>query len=214
MINQKFFEAISALQKSVRRAEERDAGYWFFWLARASPTGAMAAFNRLRVIAHEDIGLADPMMMLVALKSVDDGASLLRDGKNDWVLCAANAVMALCRAKKCRLSDHFQAACRDQVALFPDREIPDVALDKHTARGRRLGRGFEHFVTEGTKLVPEPELQDPYKEAAAAAWLSGRISGPPRPEPAGKGRGSGGTAAADAAAEQEGADTELFSGAQ
>jgi hypothetical protein len=45
------------------------------------------------------------------------------------------------------------------------RSIPDFALDKHTAAGKRLGRGAEHFFAEGIK--PENETGgDAYRELA------------------------------------------------
>ena len=34
--------------------------------------------------------------------------------------------------------------------------IPDWALDQHTTEGRRMGRGLDHFRSEGAKLVPPP----------------------------------------------------------
>jgi len=30
-------------------------------------------------------------------------------------------------------------------------QTPDWALDKHTRRGKAMGRGFEHFFSEGVK---------------------------------------------------------------
>ena len=45
------------------------------------------------------------------------------------------------------------------------RPIPDFALDKHTAAGKRLGRGAEHFFAEGIKLENESG-EDPYRELA------------------------------------------------
>jgi hypothetical protein len=38
---------------------------------------------------------------------------------------------------------------------FDGRPIPDVALDQHTGRGRKLARGAEHFFTEGSIVDPE-----------------------------------------------------------
>jgi hypothetical protein len=43
--------------------------------------------------------------------------------------------------------------------------IPDCALDKHTARGKRMGRGDEHFFAEGIKLENEVG-EDPYRDLA------------------------------------------------
>ncbi|MFY7734659.1 MAG: hypothetical protein ACOVSR_14330 [Bacteroidia bacterium] len=33
-------------------------------------------------------------------------------------------------------------------------QFSDLAPNKHTERGRRLGRGFGHFFEEGTQLAP------------------------------------------------------------
>jgi hypothetical protein len=42
---------------------------------------------------------------------------------------------------------------------------PHCALDKHTARGKRMGRGAEQFLAGGIKLVNEVG-EDPYRELA------------------------------------------------
>jgi hypothetical protein len=34
----------------------------------------------------------------------------------------------------------------------------------HTQHGKRLGRGLDHFRTEGAKLVPPPNADDPYED--------------------------------------------------
>jgi hypothetical protein len=42
------------------------------------------------------------------------------------------------------------------IALYNEddrREIPDVALDKHTLAGKRRGRGSAHFFDEATLLT-------------------------------------------------------------
>ena len=59
----------------------------------------------------------------------------------------------LCRAKKSRHIDWqtvYVFACHSNRF----RPIPDFAFDKHTKKGRKLGRGFAHFIEEGCKLVP------------------------------------------------------------
>ena len=45
--------------------------------------------------------------------------------------------------------------------------IPDWAHDQHTIAGRKLGRGLDHFRTEGAKLVP-PAPKDDYEDEAYA----------------------------------------------
>jgi len=89
----------------------------------------------------------------------------------------------LCRARKSRETDHYQAAMRAKVIadMRNDsvRATPDHALDKHTRRGKRMGRGIEHFRTEGAKLVPS--ATDEYETAAYAAWSSGILASPKTP---------------------------------
>ena len=100
------------------------------------------------------------------------------DGKDDaWRLAAANAILALCRAKKTRLADHFQAVCRGRNAK-DNLEIPDYALDKHTRRGKEMNRGFEHFRQEGSKLENlATDVPDTYEDEAYTIWESGILEG-------------------------------------
>jgi hypothetical protein len=39
-------------------------------------------------------------------------------------------------------------------------QIPDYALDMHTAQGQAKGRGLPHFFREGTVLEPELPNRD------------------------------------------------------
>lgn len=48
---------------------------------------------------------------------------------------------------------------------FDGREVPDVALDRHTARGRAKGRDYRHFLEEGMVVVPDdPRFAEAYLE--------------------------------------------------
>ena len=54
------YEVTSALQKCIRRGLERDAMFWATELwASCDKTGREYIWHRLRVIASEDVGLAD-----------------------------------------------------------------------------------------------------------------------------------------------------------
>ena len=44
--------------------------------------------------------------------------------------------------------------------------MPDYALDKHTRRGREMGRGIPHFYSEGAVVSPVAPVDDPYLERA------------------------------------------------
>jgi hypothetical protein len=43
--------------------------------------------------------------------------------------------------------------------------IPDFALDKHTARGKAMGKDIDDFFKEGNKLTNEA-FPNPYTEKA------------------------------------------------
>jgi hypothetical protein len=48
--------------------------------------------------------------------------------------------------------------------------IPDHALDMHTMKGKAMGRGLDHFRSEGAKLVPPPTEPDAYENEAYRLW--------------------------------------------
>jgi hypothetical protein len=48
--------------------------------------------------------------------------------------------------------------------------IPDYVLDMYTMKGKAMGRGLDHFRSEGAKLVPPPTADDPYEAEAYRLW--------------------------------------------
>jgi hypothetical protein len=60
------------------------------------------------------------------------------------------------------------------VDLETRREIPDWVYDKHTAKGKAMGRGYTHFLET---MVVEPRLfggSDPFEVEARALYMNGR----------------------------------------
>ena len=43
-------------------------------------------------------------------------------------------------------------------------EIMDLALDKHTVRGKSMGRGSKHFFEEACKVFPQIPVDNDYRE--------------------------------------------------
>jgi replication-associated recombination protein RarA len=175
------YEWFSAMQKCIRRAETTDAGYWFFVLCEKGYY--KQAISRLIITAHEDIGILDWDRVHFALRCIDD-ANRYYDMKNDaWRMMVSNAIIIMCESKKTRMGNHFQAVCRGRYYTdvknntIPD--VPDIALCMHTSRGRSRGRGMEHFLKEGAKLVPE-YTGDPWQAEAEKFWLSGILDEPKR----------------------------------
>ena len=91
-------EVLSALQKEIRRCNEYEAVYWATELESFNPE---ILWKRLRVIASEDIGLADPHASLIVdvLEKQYYGVA----GKNDSSrLFLVHAVLYLARSSKSR----------------------------------------------------------------------------------------------------------------
>jgi len=123
-------------------------------------------WNRLQVIASEDIGVASPFAPLlidVLERKYDDA----RKRNNDSCrLFLTHAVLFLARSRKSRIVDDLLNVVYGEIQ-HEDKKlpIPDYALDMHTLRGKKMGRGLEHFFSEGTKLNNEP-YENPYTEKA------------------------------------------------
>jgi replication-associated recombination protein RarA len=153
-------EVLSALQKCIRRGSERQAMYWAIEMESAY---AKHLWNRLEVIVHEDIGLANPLS-IPFIRTCKEQYWDMKDRKNGgYRLVLTNAIAMMCRSKKTRLADNLA-----NVAYRTDEhyDIPDVALDKHTARGRKMKRGWTHFFDEGSKISNEAEGLDIYQDEA------------------------------------------------
>lgn len=165
------YELLSALQKCVRRGLEYEAVHFAVELEEFNPT---MLWNRLKIIASEDIGPADPTMpLLVDLLQKQYLTEKSKLAESAYRLYLVNAVVCLCRSQKSRIVDDLQNIVyteREQGKLPP---IPDFALDMHTARGKALGKGVEDFFSEGNKLANEA-FPNPYTEKAKQLKTQGQ----------------------------------------
>lgn len=165
-------EVISGLQKHIRRGEEElamQAAAELLYSGHKMLVGWL--LNRLEVIAHEDIGIANPTAVMFTAVTAGQIRELLKAKKDDRAsLYVANIILLLCRSPKSRLGDHFQAACGKPVKLGTPYEVPEYAFDKHTTRGRKLGRGLQHFRDSSALLSPQSGEHDPYEDRAYEVW--------------------------------------------
>jgi len=157
-----FYEASSALQKSIRRNDPKIAGYFALELFHSGY--AFYVWKRLLVISAEDC-YGDTITTEVY--NLYRSFVLINEGKHTSDLKGriflTKAVLIMCRAQKSRDADHFQNLVYDKEAI-PDAEIvaaikaaidpgeiidvPDYAFDVHTRRGRYLGKTKEDFFRE------------------------------------------------------------------
>lgn len=157
-------EVVSALQKAIRRCQPELAVYWAVELDRSSSTGGMQVWNRLAIITSEDIGLAEPDLpaTIAALFETWKQQRARNSAAHPERLMLVHAVLLLARARKSRMVDHaVHAMYTTNETLY---EIPDEARDMHTAAGRRLRRGSDHWYEEAAVLVNQVDLDDPFEK--------------------------------------------------
>lgn len=173
------FEVASVVQKSIRRGDE-DAAMFFSVELFNSGFGEYL-WKRLRIISSEDVGLAEPNISanVQALYEMYQEQKKKKDQKNaPERLFLTHAVLMLCRAKKSRLVDWTLIQYWDSHDE-ERREIPDYAYDKHNRKGRQLGRGWEHFFDEGSRLENHTPLEqeEARKEGCRRVVNKGRRTG-------------------------------------
>jgi replication-associated recombination protein RarA len=179
---QRLDETVSKLQKCVRRGREADAIYLVkqLYFGRKQKLFGCDIWRKLHIYAAEEVGLADILlpMRLQDLERAADRVNAM--GQHDGITQHADlmyvvmAVMILCRVKKSRAVDNA-IHWFDRNAYTPptdeeleasvkeDQPIPepmDDAIDRHTTRGRQMGRGDEHFYANGARLENESEVPD------------------------------------------------------
>ncbi len=131
------YDQVSALIKSIRGSDP-DAG--LYWLARMLDGGEDARFiaRRLVILASEDVGLADPLALVVA-----DAAARAVEfvGLPEAQLNLAQAVIHLaCAPKSNRVTLALQRA-QDDVRTGPRGEVPLHLRDGHYPGAGLLGHG-------------------------------------------------------------------------
>jgi len=158
-------QVASAMQKCIRRGLADDALFWATELDLSGFGGYV--WKRLAIIASEDVGLADNSAAptIYALHQHWLEQSKKKDTRHaPERLFLIHAVLILSRARKSRIVDHALISMYE--APRPKREIPDFALDRHTAAGRKLKRGWRHFWEHGARLENKAALNDPYEVLA------------------------------------------------
>lgn len=165
-------EVSSAMQKCIRRGLEEDA---LFWCTELDLSGfGEYVWKRLKIIASEDIGLEENSTRAVIVRALYENWREQRK-KDDTRhaperLFLVHAILAVCRSYKSRVVDHALIVFYEGTRA--KRRIPDFALDRHTQRGRRLHRGWDHFFTEG---VGDKVLSDVYAERARSIRRDNRL---------------------------------------
>lgn len=152
------YDVISAFIKSIRGSDP-DAGLW--WLATMLEAGEDARFiaRRLVILASEDIGMADPMALLIA-----EAASRAVDhvGLPEAQLNLAQAVVHLATAPKSNRVTMAIGAARQMVREGATGRVPAHLRDAHYqgAKGLGHGKGYEYPHDDPRGWVPQQYAPD------------------------------------------------------
>lgn len=147
--NDEHYDVISAFIKSIR-GSDADAG--LYWLARMLEAGEDARFiaRRLVILASEDVGMADPMALLVA-----DAAARAVEfvGLPEAQYNLAQAVIHLATAPKSGTAKSAIGAAMADVRAGKGREVPTHLRDGSYRGAEGLGHGvgydYPHAHQEG-----------------------------------------------------------------
>jgi putative ATPase len=149
---EQFYDQISALHKSVRSSNPDAALYWF---ARMLDGGADPAYlaRRITRMAVEDIGLADPRALAMAIDAWDTYERL---GSPEGDLALAQVVIYLATTAKSNAAyTAFNAARRD-VGEYGTQEVPLHIRNAPTKLMKQLGYGkgyqYDHDAEGGIAL--------------------------------------------------------------
>jgi putative ATPase len=149
---EQFYDQISALHKSVRSSNPDAALYWF---ARMLDGGVDPAYlaRRLTRMAVEDIGLADPRALQMAIEAWD---AYDRLGSPEGDLALAQVVLYLASTAKSNAAYAAWNAARADVERHGTLEVPMHIRNAPTKLMKQLGYGqgyqYDHDAEGGIAL--------------------------------------------------------------
>lgn len=157
-------EALSAMGKEIRRGHEFEAVFWAYQMAISGRSSEEFLWERLLVIAIEDVTIACPE----ALTRATAARALyfeLPEHFHDRHCVLVDTVCYLARCPKSRHAMELLQCLQRRLHSGEARPtIPDYALDLHTRKGVEKGRGPMHYLLEGATLANEVSFEPNYRE--------------------------------------------------
>lgn len=142
------YDIISALHKSIRASDDNAALYW---VTRMIVGGEDPLYIGRRLVraASEDIGLADPNALTLAISTMQ-GCQLLGMPECDVLL--AQCAVYLARAPKSRAMDNSLSKCKQFIKEFkgPQPPVPLRLRNKTTKLTRELGKVHKSILQSAT----------------------------------------------------------------
>jgi len=135
------YDTISAFIKSCRGSDPDAAMYW---LAKMLVGGEDPRFvaRRLVILASEDVGLADPQALLIAV-AAHHAVEFV--GLPEAELTLAHATLYIATAPKSNSATLALGEARRVLAEHPVQSVPDHLRDKGGQASKRMARGKEAY---------------------------------------------------------------------
>ncbi len=162
------YDVVSAFIKSIRGSDP-DAG--LYWLARMVEAGEDVRFiaRRLVILASEDIGMADPMSLVVANAAAQavDYVGFPEAGYN-----LAQAVVHLATAPKSNRVSQGWWSAQTAVRERPSGEVPAHLRDAHYQGAQQLGhgKGYRYPHDDPRGWVEQQHLPDEVAATLEGGW--------------------------------------------
>jgi putative ATPase len=181
------YDTISALIKSVRGSDPDAAVYW---LARMLEAGEDPLFvaRRLVILASEDVGLADPLALTVAV-SAQQAAHFV--GMPEALFPLTEATLYLSRAPKSNSATTAYRAAAEEVHRSGDLPVPLHLRNAVTGLMRSMGygQGYRYAHDFPGHVVEQQHLPDQLagrrfyepSEQGCERGQSGALQKPERP---------------------------------
>jgi len=131
------FNLISAFHKSLRGSDAQAAVYWLYRMLLAGEDPLFVARRMIR-FASEDVGLADPQALQVALTAFDAWQKV---GPPEAELALSEAAVYLATAPKSNALYLAEKAVKEEIERTGPRPVPMHIRNAPTALMKKLGYG-------------------------------------------------------------------------
>ncbi len=121
------YDTISAFIKSMRASDEKGAMYWLAKMLYAGEDFRFIA-RRIVIFASEDIGLADPEALPLAI-ATQQAVEFV--GLPEARIPLAHATAYMCRAKKSREAYDALNAATEKIEMEQTKRVPENLKNKH-----------------------------------------------------------------------------------
>ncbi len=158
---EEMYNMLSAFHKSLRGSDPQGALYW---MGRMIEGGGdpMIMFRRAIAMAAEDIGLADPEALKLAVAARDAYHML---GPPEGYLPLAEMIVYLATAPKSNRSMLALVAAREAARAYPAEAVPMHIRNAPTGLMKELGygAGYQYAHDAPEAYIPQEYLPEPLK---------------------------------------------------